>query len=52
MTRKDLALIASVIRAERDLEARKVWTLRYAEKLAAENPAFDRARWFKACCVR
>lgn len=56
MTRKDYVLIASVIagmpsfapslRAQRDSCARA-----FAEKLAADNPRFDRGRFLAACGV-
>lgn len=59
MTRRDYVLIAEVLRATQPHEtlggvARCAWcdvARTFANRLAAENPRFDRARFLKACGV-
>jgi hypothetical protein len=59
MSRKDYALIASVISEERAIAkgqfeeigaaALAAFAEKLADKLAADNPRFDRARFIAAC---
>lgn len=50
MTRKDFELIANVLSvAQVSPNVRTHLTVLFANRLAGSNPAFDRARFIRAC---
>jgi hypothetical protein len=51
MSKKDFELIAATIRGLRDEFVRGYVARAFVDRLRASNPAFDKARFLKACGV-
>lgn len=52
MTRKDYQLIAEVFARSAGDDLAKLIALNLADKLAEDNPRFDKARFLTACGVK